>query len=237
MNLHTKHTFIFFAPATAIAITLLSCAMLKPLATKAGDRLKDAIQDVDVKGIAQEHACGIYIDRGRQSAEDIFASEWPIFEPVFATKQSAAADLQWCTESLKALDVKIISKPHSTSSTSVCGVVAFGSKFEEMSTVKQAAVCEHELAHILGQRRMGCKPWLANYALVSGRLAAEGTAYALSDAVMARHGVSEADIAKQAASRAERFPDSYGLKHVVSSECVADYFGAIRRALRERTGV
>lgn len=239
MTPHTKHTLLLFTPiALMLGVpAVISCATLEPLATKAADHIKEAVQDVDVEGIAQEHACGIYIDRGRESAEDIFANEWPIFAPVFATKQSAAADLQWCADSLNSLGVHIVTKPVGKSSTAVCGVVAFGSGFESAPVEYQASVCMHEAAHIFGQKRMGCKAWLANYALVSGRLAAEGTAYALGDAVLARHGVSEAKIAKQAASRAERFPDSYGLSKVVSSECVADYFGAIRRALRDRAGV
>ena len=223
------------------APVLTSCATLrpalKPLVTKAADHLKEAVQDLDVEGIAQEHACGVYISKGRESAEAIFKHEWPIFAPVFETHPNPAADLKWCTDYLGALEVKIVSKPMGTNSTAVCGVVAFGLGFESQPIESQAAMCHHELAHILGQKRMGCKDWLVDYAHVSGRLAAEGTAYALSDAALARYNVSEADVYRQAERRAEGFPAAYGLSHTVTSECVGDYFGAIRRALRERAGV
>lgn len=237
------HTFTLPAAIAALMLTtapvLTSCAgsrPLGPLATEAVSQLKEAVQDLDVEGIAKEHACGIYIDRGRASAEAAFAHEWPVFAPVFDTPPIPSIDLQWCTDYMGGLGVKIVSKPEGTASTALCGVVAFGAGFERWAVESQAEVCMHELSHILGQQRMGCGKWLANYATVSGRLSSEGTAYALSDAVQARYGVDEGTITERAKARAARFPVSYGLDKVVSSECVADYFGAIRRALRERTG-
>lgn len=241
MNIHTITLPAAIAALTLTTLPVLtSCAGSKPLgplATAAVSQLKEAAQDLDVEGIAKEHACGIYIDRGRASAETAFTHEWPVFAPVFATTPSPSADLQWCTDYLGSLNVKIVSKPNDTASMAICGVVAFGAGFEGWPVESQAEICSHELSHILGQQRMGCGKWLANYATVSGRLSSEGTAYALSDAFQARYGVDERTIAARAKARAARFPVSYGLDKAVSSECVVDYFGAIRRALRERTGV
>jgi hypothetical protein len=239
MNTHTP-TLIAAHAAALIALfaapALTSCATLKPHIAKALPHLKEAIQDIDVEGIAKDHACGIYISKGRDSAEAIFANEWPIFEPVFKTPPNAHADLHWCRDSIKSMGVEVMAKPVDRSSTALCDVVFFGAGFEGKSVEEQAATCQHELVHLLGQQRMGCKEWLIDYAHVSGRLAAEGTAYALSDAALARYGVPEEKIQELAADRAKRFPASYKLSNVLDSECVADYFGAIRRALRERAG-
>ena len=224
-------------PLAAALLTLTSCATLKPHIAKALPHIKEAIQDIDVEGLAKEHACGVYISKGRDSAEAIFANEWPIFEPLFKTPPNAHADLEWCVGAIEELGVKVVSKPVDRSSTAVCGVVAFGAGFDERPIEYQASTCAHELAHILGQKRMGCKEWLIDYAHVSGRLAAEGTAYALSDALLKRYGVPAKDIEKQAKARAKSFPANYKLSRVLDSECVEGYFPAIRRALGERAGV
>ena len=168
-------------PLAAALLTLTSCATLKPHIAKALPHIKEAIQDIDVEGLAKEHACGVYISKGRDSAEAIFEHEWPIFKPLFDTPPNAHADLQWCLDSIHDMGVAVMGKPVDRSSTAVCGVVFFGSDFESRPIEYQASVCGHELVHLLGQQRMGCKEWLIDYAHVSGRLAAEGTAYALGD--------------------------------------------------------
>ncbi len=233
------HNYTLPAAVALLIITtapvLTSCA--SPLAKVATAHIKDAIQDIDVEGLAKEHACGVYIAKGRDSAEAIFANEWPIFEPVFKTPANAHNDLQWCLDSIHAMDVAVMGKPVDRSSTAACGVVFFGAGFDDRPIEYQASTCAHELAHLLGQQRMGCKEWLKDYAHVSGRLAAEGTAYALGDAFLARYGVPAKDIEAGARARAKKFPANYKLSRVLDSECVEGYFGAIRRALGERGGV
>ena len=113
----------------------------------------------------------------------------------------------------------------------------YGAGFDSWTVERQASVCMHEYAHLLEQKRMGCKQWLLSYATVSGRMSSEGTAYALSDAALERYGEPTTSVAKRAKARAKRFPASYGLGRVLSPSCAVDYFAAIRRALRERAGV
>lgn len=229
--------------ATALAIaSSMSCSGLSPefreTATLLGGELKDAVQDLDVKGLARDAACSVYVKNGRAHAEAAFEHEWPTFAPLFETPPDAAADLQWCKDTLAANGVQMVTRLSDTSSASaVCGAVLIPKDFEQRDVKYQAALCIHEATHILSQKREGCKQWVENYVKVSGRLAYEGVAYAMSDAVMARHGVSEAAILKISTRRAERFPKKYLLEHVVDGKCVGDYFAAIRNALRERTGV
>ena len=230
MNIHTITLPAAIAALTITTALIPGCAPLK-------QHIKDAVQDLDVKGIAQDHACGLYISEGRKQAEQIYEHEWPLFEPVFKASLGAAADLQWCSDSLKDAGVQIVHKSRSDSSTAVCGVVLFGADFNERKVEEQAAICMHELAHIYEQKRLGCKPWLLNYAKVSGRMSSEGTAYALSDAALERYGVPRQEIERRAKARAKRFPTNYGLSRVLSPECTHDYFSALRRTLRERTGI
>ena len=242
MQLNIIHPMLF-----AVAVTSpVSCAALKPLladtladlGSQAGGRLLEAIQDLDVKGLAKQQACGIYIARGRELAEGNWSGDWQHFAHLFETKPDAAADLQYCRGELESLGVEIVTKAwESGAATAVCGKVLLPQGFEGRSVETQAATCLHEYSHVLSQKRIGCKPWLANYALASSRMANEGTAYALSDALMERYGIPLKDIEASAKRRAERFPESYMLTHVVESECVADYFKSIRRELRSRAGV
>ena len=114
MNIHTITLPTALAVLTfSLAPVLTSCAPLK-------QHIKDAVQDLDVQGIAQEHACGLYISKGRDQAEQIYASEWPLFAPVFETPPNAAADLQWCTESIRDLGAHITNKHRSESSLRPC---------------------------------------------------------------------------------------------------------------------
>lgn len=233
-------------PAT-LAITLaivssMSCSGLKPefreTATLLGGKLRDAVQDLDVKGLVRDAACSVYVKNGRASAEAAFEHDWPTFAPLFETPPDPAADLQWCKDTLAANGVQLVTRLDDTSSASaVCVAVLLPKDFEQRGVKYQAALCLHELSHSLGQKREGCKEWVADYVKVSGRLAKEGVAYALQDAAYARYGISEAAILKISTRRAERFPKKYLLEHVVDGKCVEDYFAAIRQALQERTGV
>jgi hypothetical protein len=230
MNTHTITLPAALAALTISAALIPGCAPLK-------EHIRDAVQDLDVQGIAQEHACGLYISEGRKHAEQIYAHDWPLFAPVFETPPNAAADLQWCMGSLQSLGIQVLSKHRSESSTAVCDVVMFGAGFESRPVEEQAATCMHEAAHIYEQKRVGCKPWLLSYAKVSGRMSSEGTAYALYSAALERYGVPRESVERKARAQARRFPTSYGLARVLSSGCAEDYFAAIRRALRERAGV
>ena len=62
-------------------------------------------------------------------------------------------------------------------------------------------------------------------------------AYLLGDAMLEKYGVGMASIEGKQRRRAAQFPSKYKLERTVSPECVAEYFGAIRGALRERAGV
>lgn len=226
---------------TLCILALPGCATLNPLLADLKpiiEDLKPAINDLDVEGIAKDALCDLYVREGREQAEQAFTHDWLFFAGLFQTPPDPAADLLWAQEKIAALGAITITKPKGQSSaTALCMVVAFPHDFKDRSIEQRAAVTLHELGHLVEQKRVGCKPWLANYAKASGRTWKEATAYALKDAVSERYGVSPATITKEQQRRVEEFPEEYMLSHVIDSACAERIFTGVRKALRDRTGV
>lgn len=231
-------------PLAAALLTLTSCATLKPhlkpLAEKLGERLKDAIVDIDPEGLAKDKLCDLYKEKGVALAEEAWAHEWPKFAPLFASKPDPAADMAYCQKLITDAGAKIVIKQSgSTSATAICFQAQFPANFKDRELADMAAVTCHEAAHIIEQQRVGCKDWARKYlTTISARMTYEGTAYALHWAILERHGLTPEKAASYFKSKADRFPESYLIpREVISDECTFEHWSGIRGALRERAGV
>lgn len=216
--------------------TLIIAALLT-LACVPFERLKTAIADLDIPPGDRDRSCEWHAQHARGQAENAWSYDWPTFAPMFETPPDPARDEAFCRGIIEAAGATFASKTESNSSTAICRLVALGADFETWPAERRAAVMCHEAAHIVEQGRMGCGYWGVSYATFSGRLASEGTAYALGDAVLERHGWTPGQLAAAQAKRAAAFPERYRLPpRVVTSECVLDYFGRLRAALADRSG-
>ena len=215
---------------TLALATFTSCSTLDPLVGK----LKQAVGDLGAQG---PKACELYVQKGRGIAEAAWSQDWPVFAPMLDTPPDPVADLEFARSIIELRGAKILTKGAGQKhSTAVVFAVLLDPDFESMSPRRQAATLLHEAAHIVWQHRVGIKMAIADYVSVSGRLSVEATAYALGDLVLRRHGVTPEWIDSARRRRAERFPETYKLERLVSSECVYDYLTAVSDALRERTG-
>lgn len=223
--MNTPHITITLALAT-----ITSCATLEPLVGK----LRQAVGDLGGKS---PESCEFYVQRGRGIAEAAWTYDWKVFAPMFETEPDPVADLAFCTKVILDRGAEILTKPEGLRHSTAIGVaVLLAPDFKDKSPRRQAATLCHEAAHIVWQRRVGLPMAAADYVSVSGRLSTEATAYALGDMVLRRHGVTPEWIVGARKRRAERFPETYKLEKLVSSECVYDYLTAVSDALRERTG-
>ncbi len=224
MNSTTRILFIAYAVVLTVTLAVSGCATLT--------RLKTAIADLDVKGPA---TCELYVQKGRGIAEAAWTHDWPVFAPMLDTPPDAEADEAFCRRVITDRGAKILTKPPGQQhSTAVVFAVFLDPDFESRSAVRQAATMCHEAVHIVWQHRVGIPMAIADYATVSGRLSTEAVAYAWGDMVLSRNGVTPEWIVGARRQRADRFPETYKLSRLVSSECVYDYLTAVSDALEER---
>ena len=217
---------------TILTLALVSAAC-DPTKTA---KLKTAIADLNLPDELKPAACELYRQRGKELAESIWTHDWPVFAPMFSRPANPQTDYNFCHDVITVRGALILQKPPvNHASTAAYFAVALASDFHTWTIERQASILCHEAAHIVWQKRRG-KLAALDYLTVSGRLVAEGTAYALTDALLERYGTPPEKIAKGQARRARRFPAAYKIEKTVDSECVAGYFGDIRAALRERAG-
>lgn len=227
-----------------LALTLTGCALLQKVTAdpRVGDvitKLKEAIQDIDPEGVAKTQLCERYKQKGVMLAEAAWANEWPSFAPRWATPPDPAADLAYFRDLIESAGATIVTKiSDSGSASAVCFQAQFPQDFADKSIQEQAAIAGHEAAHILEQMRVGCANWLALYfGTISARLTFEGTAYALTVALLERYGWTQDRADAYLAKRAQRFPERYSIpRQVITDECTLEHWTAIRGALRKRTG-
>lgn len=227
-----------------LLITLPGCAALQkaikdPSAAGLIGNLKDAIQDIDPKGVAKGKLCERYKAKGVVLAENAWTNEYPSFAPLWDTPPSPAADMAFCQGLIRDAGATIVTKTSDSGAASaVCFQAQFPQDFGEKSIEEQAAITCHEAAHILEQGRVGCVDWLALYfGTVSARLTFEGTAYVLAADVLRRYGWSEARITAYLRKRAERFPERYSIpRQIITDDCTWEYWMAIQTEFRKRTG-
>lgn len=233
-----KTRLTWFLCTTVVWMTLLGVALLTSCATIT-DKLKKTIADLDLKGQAREQACELYIQRGRGLAEDAWANDWPVFQPLFASVPDPAAGETFCRQVITDRGAQIFTKPPGSfgSAQALKYAVALPADFESRGQPYQAALMCHEASHIVWQHRVSTILAIADYATISGRLTVEGTAYALQDALLAHYGVAANRLAKLQRRREAAFPEKYKLSRTVEPACVSKFFGAIREALHERGGV
>lgn len=224
--------------------TLTGCAALEkavkdPRVAGVLENLKDAIQDIDPQGVAKGKLCERYMAKGVVLAEAAWTNEWKSFASLWGTPPDPAADLAYCHGLIVDAGADIVTKKSDSGSASaVCFQAQFPMDFGEKSIEEQAAITCHETSHILEQKRVGCRDWLALYfGTISARLTFEGTAYVLSAALLRRYGWPEERALAWLTKRAERFPERYSIpREVITDECTLDHWLAIESAFRQRTG-
>lgn len=220
-----------------IPILILSCSACDLSKVKSVvASLEEATADLQLPDEIKSQACEIYRQKGRELAESIWTGDWPVFAPIFTTPPSAATDLEYCYKVVTDRGAIFVTKPEGwKSSTALVFVVALAPDYASWTIERKASIVCHEAAHIVWQHRRKHLS-VIDYGTVSGRLVAEGTAYALADALSERYGIPAEEIVATQVRRADNFPKMYKVNRTVNSECVASYFGDIRETLRERTG-
>lgn len=232
----------------AAALSLTGCAFLKEIGLdKAAWKLVQAVPDIvtDVKkdGGLKKHVegsmCKIYSSRGRGFAELAWMHDWPVFEPLFKAPVTAPeADEEFCVQLIESRGAGFVTKSETGhGGTALRYVVALPHDYAERKPLDRAALMCHEAVHIVWQHRATPTVAAIDYATVSGRVAAEATAYSITEAMQRRHGVPDGRVVAARARRLNGFTERYKLGRTITDECLTRFFSGVHDAFRERSGL
>lgn len=235
------------ALALTIALTMLpGCAFLREIGLdKAGAKLLEAVPDLltdvqkhgGLKKFAEAQSCELYTQRGRGFAELAWSHDWAAFKPMFEAPGTPASDEAYCRKLITDRGAGFVTKQEGQrSATALVYAVALPWDFEQRNAVSRAALMCHEAVHIVWQHRVGTVAAAIDYATVSGRVAAESTGYAITEAVQRRHGWTTERILAQRARRLKGFSELYRLGGAISDACVGEFFVATTEAFAQRSG-